>query len=187
MTGDAAPRALTIEAFDPDRHDRSSFSCGIETVDNYFKRTANKLAKAGNVRLYVLVGPDGAVAGFYAVNAHAVHYDQLPDRFARTRPVHGHLPAAYVSMIARDERARGRGYGALLLADALARIARAAEILGIAVVMLDVLDCGDPVRVAKRQALYAGFGFRPLESEPLRMFLPVATVGRILAALDGRS
>jgi ribosomal protein S18 acetylase RimI-like enzyme len=172
---------FVIEPFDPEKHDRTAFSCGIPQVDNYFQKTANKLAKAGNIRVYVMVAPDGTLAGFYSVNAHAVHYAELPGTFARTRPSHGHIPAAYISMIGRDRRFRGAGHGARLLADALQRIANAAGVLGIAVVMLDVLDCGSPERVASRKSIYTGFGFTPLPSNPLRMFLPVATVRALMS------
>jgi hypothetical protein len=44
------PASYIIEPFDPERHDRAAFSCGVEQVDNYFQKTANKLAKADNVR-----------------------------------------------------------------------------------------------------------------------------------------
>lgn len=43
-----------IEPFDPSKHDRTAFSCGVEQVDNYFQKTANKLAKVDNVRLFVM-------------------------------------------------------------------------------------------------------------------------------------
>ena len=107
--------------------------------------------------------------GFYSINAHSVRYGDLPRRFARTRPSHGNIPAVYISMIGRDERFRGQGYGGDLLVDALKCVALVAESLGIAVVMLDVLDCGDPERVARRKALYEGFGFKPLQSNSLRI------------------
>jgi len=174
-------RRFVIEPFDPEKHDRADFSCGIEQVDNYFRKTANKLAKAGNIRLYVMVATDGALIGFHAINAHAVHYGELPKPFARTRPGHGHIPAAYISMIGRDRRYRGAGHGADLLVDALKRIALAADALGIAVVMLDVLDCGDPERVARRMRMYEDFGFAALPSDPRRMFLPIAAVNTLLA------
>lgn len=176
MTPTSGFTPFIIEPFDPEKHDRTAFSCGITQVDNYFQKTANKLAKADNIRIYVMVTPDGTLAGFYSINAHGVHYAELPDKFARTRPSHGHIPAAYISMIGRDQRFRGAGHGASLLVDALRRIATAADTLGIAVVILDVLDCGSPERVASRKAIYEGFGFMPLPSNPLRLFLPVAAV-----------
>ena len=175
------PTAVTIEPFDPAKHDRAAFSCGIEQVDNYFQKTANKLAKADNVRLFVMAVDDGSVIGFYALNAHAVHYGDLPPNFARSRPSHGSIPAAYISMIGRDQRFRGGGYGGDLLVDALRRIAVAADAIGIAVVMLDVLDCGSPDRVVRRRALYESYGFRGLASNPLRMFLPLSIVRSLIA------
>jgi ribosomal protein S18 acetylase RimI-like enzyme len=171
---------LIIEPFDPEKHDRTAFSCGVEQVDNFFKRTANKLAKAGNLRVFVMANTDGEVIGFYAINAHAIDYQELPKTYARSRPRHGSIPAAYISMIGVDQRHAGHGYGGDLLADALRRIALASESLGIAVVVLDVLDDGNPDLIARRKKLYEGYGFMPFKSNPLRMFLPIVTVRQIL-------
>lgn len=45
-------------------------------------------------------------------------------------------------MFGRDERFRDSGFGGDLLIYALLKIAQAADHLGLAVVMLDVLGCG---------------------------------------------
>jgi ribosomal protein S18 acetylase RimI-like enzyme len=169
-----------IELFDPERHDRAAFACGVEAVDNFLKKTANKLARADNLRLYAMTDASRALIGFYALNAHAIDYAQLPVRFARTRPGHGSAPAAYISMIGVDARHQGRGYGGDLLVDALTRIAQAADAIGIAVVILDVLDDGGLEQVARRKALYESYGFQPLPSRPLRLFLPLATVRQLI-------
>lgn len=170
-----APRFI-IEPLDPARHDRAGFACGVPQIDNFFAKTANKLGKADNLRTFVMGTPGGELIGFYAVNAHAVDYAELPARFARTRPVHGSIPAAYISMIGVDRRYQGKGFGGDLLVDCLTRLACAADALGIAVVMLDVLDCGDPEQLARRRALYTGYGFMPLPSNANRLFMPMATV-----------
>lgn len=180
MTDTGASR-FTIEPLDPARHDRAGFSCGIEQVDNFFRKTANKLTKADNLRVFVMSDAEGEILGFHALNAHSVDYGDLPPRFARNRPGHGQIPAAYISMIGVDERHQGHGYGGDLLVDSLTRIARAADAIGIAVAMLDVLDCGDPDQVERRKRLYQGYGFIPLPSHPLRLFIPVATVRVLLA------
>lgn len=169
-----------IEPLDPEKHDRAAFSCGLEQVDNFLKRTANKLAKADNLRVFVMTTPDGDLIGFYALNAHAVDYTDLPGKFARSRPGHGSIPAAYISMIGVDQRHQGKGYGGDLLVDALTRITRIADDIGIALVMLDVLDCSNPVMVQKRKTLYESYGFAALSSNPLRLFLPLATVQNLL-------
>lgn len=177
-------RRNNIEPLDPERHDRAAFSCGVDQVDNFFKKTANKLAKAGNLRVFVMTDPEGALIGFYALNAHSIDYTDLPKRFARTRPGHGSIPAAYISMIGVDQRFAGKGYGGDLLIDALDRIAMAADQLGLAIVMLDILDCGRPELVEKRTKLYTGYGFAALPSNPMRLFMPLGTVRALLAETD---
>ncbi|MFN3831900.1 MAG: GNAT family N-acetyltransferase [Allorhizobium sp.] len=175
--------SVIIELLDPERHDRDNFSCGVETVDNYFRKTANKLAKAGNTRVYVMTSLSGEVIGFYALNAHSVDFTELPSRYARTRPSHGAIPAAFISMIGVDKRYAGQGYGGDLLADALLRIVQAADRIGIAVVILDVLDDGKPDEVTRRKTLYLRYGFEVLPSNPLRLFLPVAAIREALGTL----
>ena len=177
------PPSPVIEPFDAARHDREGFTCGVEQVDNFFKRTANKLARADNLRLYVMHA-DGATIGFYALNAHAVRHEDLPPRYARTRPGHGAIPAAFIAMIGVDRRHAGRGYGGDLLVDALRRIARASDAIGIAVALLDVLDDGDAALAARRTALYRSYGFEPLPTNPLRLYLPIATVRSLVQDID---
>lgn len=40
-----------IEPLDPNKHDRAAFSFGVPQVDNFFRKTANKLSKAVNLRV----------------------------------------------------------------------------------------------------------------------------------------
>ncbi|WP_156510547.1 GNAT family N-acetyltransferase [Labrenzia sp. OB1] len=174
-------RPLKFEPFDPDKHDRTAFSCGVDQVDNYFRKTANKLQKAGNVRVSVLLDADEQLLGFYAVNAHSVDYAELPKKYARTRPIHGSIPAAFISMIGVDQRFQGNGLGGILLVEALKNLALASDTLGIAVVLMDVLDCGDAEVTKRRLDLYIGYGFRKLENAPFRLFLPIQDARALLS------
>ena len=171
---------LTIAPFDPATHDRSGFSSGVASADRFFQLSANKLSKADNLRVFVMIGALGELIGYYALNAHFVDHGELPARYARTRPAHGMLPAAFISMIGVDTRFQGQGYGGVLLIDCLQKIVRATEFLGLAVIMLDVLDCGDPVAVERRKALYTRYGFKPLARTQGRLYLPLATARAIV-------
>ncbi|EAV43544.1 putative histone acetyltransferase-related protein [Stappia aggregata IAM 12614] len=128
----------------------------------------------------VLLGADDQLLGFYAVNAHSVDYAELPKKYARTRPSHSSIPAAFISMIGVDQRFQGNGLGGILLVDALKKLARASETLGIAVVLMDVLDCGNEEATKRRLALYTGYGFSKLENAPLRLFLPIQDARALL-------
>ena len=172
---------MRIEPLDPARHDRVGFTSGVAQVDNYLRKTANKLAQAGNLRVFVMINMSGDLIGYYALNAHAVDYRDLPPRFGRTRPGHGQIPAAFIAMIGVDARFQEKGYGGDLLVDALKRVWRAGRDLGIAVVMLDILDCGNPSQVERRRMLYMRYGFEALPTQPGRLFLPLATLETLLA------
>lgn len=47
-------------------------------------------------------------------------------------------------------------------------------------VTFDVLGYGDASLVARRKALYEGYGFAPLPSNPLRLFLPLGVVRGVI-------
>lgn len=81
-------------------------------------------------------------------------------------------------MIGRDLKFAGSGYGGDLLIDCLTRIARISDDIGTAIVMLDVLDCGDAERTERRVKLYKEYGFQPLPTNAMRMFIPIATIKR---------
>ncbi len=181
MTISKADAKRIIEPLDPSKHDRAAFSFGIDQVDNFFKRTANKLERAGNLRVHVLTEPGVAIVGFYALNAHSIHYADLHEKFKRDRPGHGKIPAAYISMIGVDCRYQSQGYGGDLLVDCLCRIAAAARAIGNRVVLLDVLDCGAEDQVERRAQRYGSYGFTPLPGQLLRMFLPLSDVEALIA------
>lgn len=173
--------AYLTEPLDVARHDRENFTSGVRQVDNFFRKTANKLDRASNLRTFVLAGRQSEVIGFYALNAFSIDYTDLPERYSRNRPGHGKIPAAFISMIGVDSRYQGKGQGRDLLIDCLARIAEVERTIGVAVVVLDVLDCGDPEAVSRRAAFYRAFGFVSLISNPLRMILPTAQLRGLFA------
>ena len=178
---------LRIEPFDRSRHIREDFNSGVDSVDSYLRLTAGKLAKAGNVRFYVLVDlekPD-EIIGFYTLNAHAVNHGELPVKFKRSAPGHGNIPAAFLSMMGVDSRRQGQQLGTHLLADALKRIVIGAASVATAVVILDVIKCGDEEKTYQRIRFYEKFGFQPLKSQPTRLFLPVSHITESLKPKKG--
>lgn len=174
------PSLFEIQPFDPKVHDRAAFSCGVPQIDNYLKLTAKKGSKADVVRVWVVIDANNQIVGFYGINMHAVDVKEMPPPYAKKAMKHGILPAAFIAMIGVDENQQGNGIGSALVADALSRIARASEDIGTCVVMLDVFDDGDDTAVAMRKSYYESFGFISLPDQPLRLFMPVATVRQLV-------
>jgi len=69
-----------------------------------------------------------------------------------------------IGRLARDVRARGKGIGELLLADAIQRILGAGRILAVFAIVVDAKD-------QNASAFYQSFGFTPLPNHPKRLFL----------------
>lgn len=171
------PEKIAIEPFDPGKHDRTAFSCGSAPIDNFLRYTAKKHQKGDFARVWVAVKPGNPdVIGYYSINSHAVQAGDLPRKYTRSAPGHGGIGAAYISTFGVDAKAQGAGLGTLLIADALKRIARLSDELGIFAVVLDVLDEGDGETTNKRHEFYKRLGFIDFPSHPLRMFIPVKTI-----------
>lgn len=174
---------IEIRAFDPSRHDRDGFDCGVRRLNNFLLRSARKQQAGDLVRVYVATQPgEGRVLGYHAVNAYCLCADDLGALKPRAKPPHNTLPAIYLSMIAVDRRAQGRGIGSILLDHAKRKALSVAEKIGAFAMVLDVID--DDGAAGARTAWYARQGFQPFPSAPLKMFLPVAAIRRTYDMLD---
>ncbi len=99
------------------------------------------------------VDDDGTVVGYYALAAHRVAREDVPNRIGRGGPVE--IPAVLLARLALSESLRGRGLGAVLVADALERIVDATQTVAPRLVVVDALA----ERVAQ---FYESLGFRRL-------------------------
>lgn len=147
-------------------HVLDRFSCGRPVLDDWLKRQARR-SEGRFARTYVAC-EDGAVAGYYCISAGAVARTDAPGRLRRNAPEP--IPVSILGRLAVDSGWAGRGLGADLLADALRRIARAADIIGIGAVLVHALD-DDALAFYRRQAEFLTFPDRPRT-----LFLPIATL-----------
>lgn len=140
-------------------------------------RTAKKRQKDDFARVFVAVRSETKhVLGYYVINAHGVAASEMPPSWAKKAPAHGYIPAAYLSIIGVDQSMQGKGLGRVLMIDALKRMLALADDIGLAVVILDVLEDGDDDRFQRRLQFYERIGFTSLTSRPSRMFFPIKTI-----------
>ncbi|MGO9470318.1 MAG: GNAT family N-acetyltransferase, partial [Isosphaeraceae bacterium] len=79
------------------------------------------------------------VLGYYAISAHGVRREDLPDDQSKGLP-RIDIPVVLLGRLAVDRSAQGCGLGSLLLLDALRRIELLAEQVGIRAVEVDAID-----------------------------------------------
>ena len=162
---DEAP--LTVEPL-ASHHDRASFSCGEPSLDRYIRRQASQDARRRVARVFVAhAHPPGRVAGYYTLSAASFEKDDLPAEVAKRLP-HYPVPAAVIGRLAVDLRSQGGGLGEVLLLDAIRRVVRAGDTIGVYAVVVDALH-------DRASAFYERYGFLPFPSRPLRLYLPLRT------------
>jgi GNAT superfamily N-acetyltransferase len=165
----AAAGSLRVEALGP-HHDRSRFASGVEPLDRYFRNRAGQDARKNMAAPFVLVLPDGAIAGYYTLSATGVKLTELPADVTRKLPKYPLVPATLLGRLAVDKTHQGRGYGRFLLADALLRAVRS-EIASFAI----IVDAKD--EAARR--FYERESFLPLPDQPLRLFRSMADIAKL--------
>jgi len=159
--------AIAIEPLGK-HHDRAQFSCGKPALDDWFRHRASQDEKRNVARVFVACDNELGIAGFYSLSAFTLAIEDVPEHVAGKLPRYDAIPAALIGRLARDERARGRGLGELLLADAVRRILTAGRSLAVFAIIVEAKD-------DRAVAFYESFGFRPFPTRARRLFLPTST------------
>lgn len=156
-------------------HDRERFDCGVEALNSFLRQTARQHQEKGISRTFVLTESDARppkpVLAYFTLAATEGYTDRLTPEIAKRLP--SRIPAVVLARLAVSVQGQGKGYGSALLAEAFSRVASIADQLGVAGMFVDAKD--EPAA-----AFYRKFGFVPLVSEPLRLFLPLASIRTLL-------
>ncbi len=150
-------------------HDRKAFSCGNDTLDRYLIRQAGQDTRKHVAATFVLVETNSpAVLGFYTLSATNIQLNDLPKNIIKRLPKYPLLPAILLGRLAVDSNCSGRGYGQILLIDALKRCINTKDIGWVAVI----------VEAKKENAakFYEHHHFIRFSPNALRLFLTRATI-----------
>ncbi len=152
------------------QHDRKSFDCGEPVLNQYLHRYASQDIRRRVSRVFAASPPDAPrqIIGYYSLSAGGLDATDLPESLRRRLPRYP-LPVALLGRLAVAKSHQGRGLGSILLADALQRIAQASQVMAVYAVAVDALN-------DRAAEFYQQFGFIPLPSQPLKLFLPMDSV-----------
>lgn len=155
-----------IEPLNPS-HDRKAFACGTVALDRYLQEQAGQDVKRRVGNCFVAAVKDRPdIAGYYTLAASSIPVDSLPEADTKRLPRYRVLPATLIGRLAVDRRYHGRQIGSALIVDALHRSLRAAP--ASFTLLVDAKD-------ESAAGFYRRFGFMPLASRPLSLFLPMGT------------
>ena len=148
------------------KDDRSSFDCGVASLNEWLQKTARQHQEKNLSRTFVAILSDDPhrIAGYYALAATSVETAGMSGT-----KLPRNVSAVLLARLAVDKNNKGQGLGEYLLMHALDAVASTAETVGVQCVVVDAVN-DDAARFYKK------YGFEPLTDEPLTLFLPVASI-----------
>ncbi len=156
---------LTVEELDAKRQDRAGFDCGVEPLNRYLRSLAGQHRTKGISTSFVLIDSDrpAQILGYYTLSAASLAFERLIDADRKGLPEYP-IPAVRIGRLATSVAVRGRGFGELLLQNAIKRIRRARNMLGVYAVIVEAKD-------TVAEAFYRKHGFRLCDVQNTQLYL----------------
>ena len=156
------------------QHDRKPFDCGENSLNQYLHRYASQDIRRRVNRVFAASPTDEPrqVIGYYSLSTGGLDATALPEAFRRRLPKYP-VPVVLLGRLAVAESRQGMGLGSTLLADALQRTAQASQVMAVYTVVVDALN-------DQAAEFYRQFGFIPLPSQPLKLFMPMDSVATLI-------
>lgn len=162
-------------------HDRAAFNCGTEALNRFLQQVARQHSERSIARTYVLVDekaiPPKPILGFFALSACEVESENFPPAVGKKLP--RKVPAARLGRLAVSKDHQGKGFGAALLIAAFKKMVLASELVGMSALFVDAKD-------EHAAAFYRHYGFVPLHSHPLTLFLMREDVEKTVASTQAQ-
>ncbi len=151
-------------------HQLAAFDSGEPSLDDWLKRRAGKNQSSGSSRTYVVCEGE-TVIGYYCLAAGAIGHAEAPSTTKRNRP--DPVPVLVLGRLAIHTDHHQKGIGTALLNDAIRRAMQAAEIAGVAALLVHAIS-----EQARRFYLSRGFVASPVK--PMTLCLMLAMVAQAL-------
>ncbi len=153
-------------------HQRKNFDCGYPSLNQYLKKYARQNHQKGIAKTFVATRPDLPlkVDGYYTISSSIIEFASFPESYQKRIPKYP-IPAALIGRLAVDNSAKGQGLGTELLVDALLRIIKVSQDIGVFAVRVDAIN-------NSAKEFYLKHEFIPFQEQPLSLFLPLETISK---------
>ena len=104
-------------------HVKEDFDCNKDLLNGYIHRQASQDVKRRISACFVLADDDRVIKGYYTLSSSSIQRDHLPMEIIKKLPgSYTDLTVTLIGRLAIDKKHFGKGFGALLLLDALKRL-----------------------------------------------------------------
>lgn len=167
-------------------HDRTSFDCGENELNQFLKTKAAKHMKVGVSNTLVMAtetqladsqlkNGKRPISAFYTVTPSAIERKTLPEDLARKLP-HYPVPVFLIAQLAVEKKYHGQKLGQITLIKALEFLWTINQQMPAYAVIVDCLN-------KNIEKFYKKFGFEVLDDDngKVRMYIPMKTVGELFS------
>ena len=150
-------------------HGRAAFDCGDVALNIFLQRVARQHITKGISKTFVLVESTNSaeIIGYMTIVVCEVYTDHIPHNWTKKYP--RKIPAAKLARLAIANNNQRKGYGELLLIDAMQKTLNVAENMGVAGLFVDA-------KHDKARSYYSQFGFISMAEQLENLFLPLSTL-----------
>lgn len=169
--------SLNIEVIHKN-HNRDNFDCGVTSLNTFIKTQARQATETRLLTVYVacLPGAPSTVIGYHSIN----HYTIITPPPLRAYKGYPHpLAGVKLGRLAVDQTCQKRGFGELLLIDAITRTVSVAGTIGLIGLYVDPMN-------ESVVEFYEKFGFArvdPNNPENLEMWLHIDACHQVAAEM----
>jgi predicted GNAT family N-acyltransferase len=155
------------------QHDKRNFECGIDLFDNYIRKQANQDIKRKLSICFVLSNKENIVMGYYTLSNAEIPRRNLPSQISKKLPKsYSEIPGTLLGRLAIDKSISGKGFGELLLIDALKKSYEVAKYsIGSLAVIVDPIN-------EDAERFYIKYGFIKLPDSG-KMFIAMKTISEL--------
>lgn len=159
------------------KQDRAAFDCGVAELNAFLRAAARQHGEKGLSRTFVLTESDKptVILGFFTLTLCEITAEHLPPSYAAMFPKHS-LPAVRLARLAVSLRHQGKGYGTLLVAEAVHRTVLIADQAGSIGLFVDAKN-------NQARDFYRRYGFVSLQGQDKTLFLPLKTLRAAIRSL----
>ncbi|MFM7014329.1 MAG: GNAT family N-acetyltransferase [Actinomycetota bacterium] len=141
-------------------HETSEFSSGNETLDSWLDKIALQAGYSNTSRTFVVCASTEPkrVIGYYSISSASLATIDALDRIKQGTGRHP-IPVVKIARLAVDSKWQGSGLGAALVFDAVRRIKRLQDELGVRAIVVQAID-------DQAKEFYEHLGFRSSQFNP---------------------
>jgi GNAT superfamily N-acetyltransferase len=160
-------------------HDRESFDCGEDDLNEFIKQKAAKHMEIGISKTMVLpaltpqLNGKYPICSFFTITLSSIARDNLPESLKKKLPYYP-VPVLLIAQLAVHNECKGKGLGKATLVTALEYLWSISQQIGAYAVIVDCLNS----HVVKFYEQY-DFQILAVRDGKTRMYLPMKTIGSL--------